>query len=250
MTSGARTVTRVTLSRQDDTGVAGRVVNYSFQFGALAPYGDLIVEGAFQTLRLSAITMAVGLAIGLAGALARTSRVALARWAATAYVEIIRNTPLLVQLFVVFFGLPSLGVKLGAGAAALVALSVNLGAYATEIIRAGIDSVHKSQVEAGLSLGLTNLQVFRHIVLYQASKAIYPALASQFILLMLATSIASQIGADELFHAGAYVDSRTFRSFEVYAVITAVYLILALIFRALFGALHAVAFGPLSRRRR
>ena len=115
MTSGARIVTRVTLSRQDDTGVAGRVVNYSFQFGALAPYGDLIVEGAFQTLRLSAITMAVGLAIGLAGALARTSRVALARWAATAYVEIIRNTPLLVQLFVVFFGLPSLGVKLGAG---------------------------------------------------------------------------------------------------------------------------------------
>ena len=252
MTSGARIVTRVTLSRQDDTGVAGRVVNYSFQFGALAPYGDLIVEGAFQTLRLSAITMAVGLAIGLAGALARTSRVAPARWAATACVEVIRNTPLLVQLFVVFFGLPSLslGVKLGAGAAALVALSVNLGAYATEIIRAGIDSVHKSQVEAGLSLGLTNLQVFRHIVLYQASKAVYPALASQFILLMLATSIASQIGADELFHAGAYVDSRTFRSFEVYAVITTVYVILALIFRALFGALHAVAFGPLSRRRR
>jgi polar amino acid transport system permease protein len=221
-------------------------VNYSFQFGALAPYGDLIVEGAFQTLRLSAITMAIGLAIGLVGALARTSRVAPARWAATAYVEAIRNTPLLVQLFVVFFGLPSLGVKLGAGAAALVALSVNLGAYATEIIRAGIDSVHKSQVEAGLSLGLTNLQVFRHIVLYQASKAVYPALASQFILLMLATSLASQIGADELFHGGAYVDSRTFRSFEVYAVITVVYLILALIFRALFGALYAVAFGPLS----
>jgi polar amino acid transport system permease protein len=217
-------------------------VNYSFQFGALAPYADLIVQGAFQTLQLSAITMAVGLAIGLAGALARTSRVAPARWAATAYVEVIRNTPLLVQLFVVFFGLPSLGVKLSAGTAALVALSVNLGAYATEIIRAGVDCVHKSQVEAGLSLGLTNLQVFRHIVLYQASKAVYPALASQFILLVLATSIASQIGAD--------VDSRTFRSFEVYAVITAVYLILALIFRALFGALHAVAFGPLSRRRR
>ena len=104
------------------------------------------------------------------------------------YVEVVRNTPLLVQLFVVFFGLPSLGVKLGAGAAALVALSVNLGAYATEIIRAGVDSVHKSQVEAGLSLGLTNLQVFRHIVLYQASKVVYPALASQFILLLLATS--------------------------------------------------------------
>ena len=225
-------------------------MNYSFQFGALAPYGDLIVEGAFRTLRLSAITMMVGLAIGLAGALALTSRVAPARWAATAYVEVIRNTPLLVQLFVVFFGLPSLGVRLDAGVAALVALSVNLGAYATEIIRAGIDSVHKSQVEAGLSLGLTNLQVFRHVVLYQALKAVYPALASQFILLMLATSIASQIGADELFHAGAFVDSRTFRSFEVYAVITAAYLILALMFRALFGAFNAVAFGPLSRRRR
>jgi polar amino acid transport system permease protein len=225
-------------------------VNYSFQFGALAPYGDLIVEGAFQTLRLSTITMAVGLAIGLAGALALTSRVAPARWAATVYVEAIRNTPLLVQLFVVFFGLPSLGLRLGAGDAALVALSVNLGAYATEIIRAGVESVQKSQVEAGLSLGLTNLQVFRYVVLYQASRAVYPALASQFILQMLATSLASQIGANELFHAGAYIDSRTFRSFEVYAVTTAAYLILALIFRALFGALHAVAFGPLSRRRR
>ena len=166
------------------------------------------------------------------------------------YVEAIRNTQLLVQLFIVFFGLPSLGLRLDAGQAALIALSVNLGAYATEIIRAGLESVPNSQVDAGLALGLTRAQVLRHVVLYQAVKAVYPALASQLVLLMLATSIASQIGAEELFHAGAYIDSRTFRSFEVYAVTTATYLLLALMLKGLLGAVQAIAFGPMPRRRR
>ncbi len=225
-------------------------MNYSFEFAALVPYGGLILVGALQTLRLSAIAAAAGLAIGLVGAVARNSNRAPVRWAATAYVEGIRNTPLLVQLFIVFFGLPSLGLRLGAGQAALIALSINLGAYATEIIRAGLESVPKSQVDAGLALGLTRAQVLRHVVLYQAVKAVYPALASQLVLLMLATSIASQIGADELFHAGAYIDSRTFRSFEVYAVTTATYLLLALMLKGLLGAVQAVAFGPAPRRRR
>jgi polar amino acid transport system permease protein len=225
-------------------------VSYSFEFAALAPYGGLILVGALQTLRLSAITAAAGLAIGLVGAVARNSGVPPVRWTAAAYVEAIRNTPLLVQLFIVFLGLPSFGLRLDAGQAALIALSVNLGAYATEIIRAGLESVPKSQVDAGLALGLTRAQVLRHVVLYQAVKAVYPALASQLVLLMLATSIASQIGAEELFHAGAYIDSRTFRSFEVYAVTTATYLVLALMLKGLLGAIQAIAFGPTPRRRR
>ena len=188
--------------------------------------------------------------IGVAGAAARTSRIEAARWAATVYVEAIRNTPLLVQLFIAFFGLPSLGLKLSAGEAATVALSINLGAYATEIFRAGIESIKKSQIEAGLALGLSGVQVFRHIVFYQALKAVYPALTSQLVLLMLTTSLASQIGADELFHVGAFIDSRTFRSFEVYAVTTAIYLLMALGLRSIFAGIHVLAFGPLSRRRR
>ena len=186
--------------------------------------------------------MALGLLIGIAGALSRTSGPRPVRWLAAGYVEVIRNTPLLVQLFLVFFGLPSLGLRLTAGQAAVLALTVNLGAYATEIVRAGIQAIHRSQVEAGLSLGLSRLQVFRYVVLFPALTVIYPALASQFILLMLATSIVSQISARELFHTAAFIESRTFRSFEVYLVVTGMYLVLALMFRALFGAIYYAAF--------
>jgi polar amino acid transport system permease protein len=217
-------------------------VGYAFQFGAIGAYADLIVEGALETLRLSAITMAIGLLIGIAGAMMRTGRVGLLRWLAIAYVEAIRNTPLLIQLFIVFLGLPSAGLRFTAGEAAVIALSVNLGAYATEIVRAGIESIRRNQVEAGLALGMSGLQVFRYIVLFQALKAIYPALASQFVLLLLATSLVSQIGADDLFHTAAFIDSRTFRSFEVYAVVTAVYLALAVGFRALFAGIYLLVF--------
>jgi polar amino acid transport system permease protein len=143
----------------------------------------------------------------------------------------------------VFFGLPSLGLRLSAGQAAVIALTVNLGAYATEIVRAGIEAIHKSQIEAGLSLGLSRLQVFRYVVLFPALKVIYPALASQFILLMLATSIVSLIAAEDLFHMAAFLESRTFRSFEIYLVVTGLYLALALFFRLLFAGICRLAFA-------
>ncbi|MGO4837906.1 amino acid ABC transporter permease, partial [Rhizobiaceae sp. 2RAB30] len=158
------------------------------------------------------------------------------------YVEAIRNTPLLVQLFIVFFGLPSLGLRLEANQAAVIALSINLGAYSAEIFRAGIESVQRSQIEAGRALGLTAGQTFRHVVLFQAVKAVYPALASQFVLLMLTTSVVSSIGATELFHQAAFIESRTFRSFEVYALITLSYLVLTLAFRALFSGVYWLVF--------
>lgn len=215
---------------------------YQFNFRDVFANTDMLLEGAVLTLQLSAVAMAWGLAIGIVGALARSWGPPPVRLAATAYVEAIRNTPLLIQLFLVFFGLPSAGIRLDANTAAVVALSVNLGAYATEIIRAGIEAVHKSQIEAGLALGLSRLEVFRYIVLFPALKTIYPALASQFILLMLATSIVSQIAATELFHMASILQSRTFRDFEVYIVAAGMYLAMALLFRALFALIHRVAF--------
>ncbi len=215
---------------------------YTFNFrDVLAQFGTL-VDGAVLTLQLSAITMLLGLLIGIAGGLARSWGPAALRLVAAAYVEAIRNTPLLIQLFLVFFGLPSAGLRLDATTAAVVALSINLGAYATEIIRAGIQAIHKSQIEAGLALGLSRLQVFRYVVLFPAMKVIYPALASQFILLMLATSIVSQIAAPELFHTASVLQSRTFRDFEVYIVTAGMYLAMALMFRLLFAAIHRLAF--------
>src|SRR5690606_15970688 len=205
-------------------------------------YWDEIVEGVVLTLQLSATTMVIGLAIGLGVAALSTSSYRWLRVPARSYVELIRNTPLLVQLFIVFFGLPSLGLRLNANDAAVIALSINLGAYGAEIIRAGIESIRKSQIEAGRALGLTALQTFQHVVLFQALKAIYPSLASQFVLLMLTTSIVSAIGASELFHQAAFIESRTFRSFETYTLITLSYLLLTLGFRSLFSLIYWMVF--------
>jgi polar amino acid transport system permease protein len=217
-------------------------MNYNFRFGALAPYWDAIVEGVVLTLQLSAIAILIGLLIGILVAALRTGGPRLLQILAKSYVEAFRNTPLLVQLFIVFFGLSSVGLRFSANEAALLALSLNLGAYSAEIIRAGIESVHKSQREAGFALGLNSFQVFRYVILFQALKAIYPALTSQFILLMLTTSIVSTIGANELFHTASFIDSRTFRSFEVYTAITLIYLVLTLGFRSAFAAFYWIVF--------
>ncbi|HQZ12697.1 MAG TPA: amino acid ABC transporter permease [Devosia sp.] len=223
-------------------------MEYNFRFGALWRFRGQILEGVLLTLQLSVVTMICGLAIGLVVAMARTSPIQPLRVIARIYVEAIRNTPLLVQLFIVFFGLPSIGIKLSANTAALIALSINMGAYGAEILRAGFESIRTSQVEAGRSLGLTAGQTFRHVVLFPAIKAIYPALASQFVLIMLATSVVSSIGATELFNTAAFIDSRTYLSFETYALITASYLVLTLGFRALFAAIYWFVFVRRVRR--
>jgi polar amino acid transport system permease protein len=217
-------------------------VQYSFNFRDVWRYQDMLLEGAWLTLQLSAGAMLLGLLLGIIGAAMRTSHSRLLRGLATGYVEIIRNTPLLIQLLIVYLGLPAFGVSLSALQAAVITLSVNLGAYATEIIRAGIQAIPKSQIEAGVSLGMSRLEVFRYVMLFQALRIIYPALASQFILLLIATSIASQISTEELFHIGSFIESRTFRSFEVYLVITAMYLLMALFFRAFFAMIHKLVF--------
>ena len=197
----------------------------------------------WTTLYLSTVTMLFGLAIGVAGAAARLYGRPLLQALVGGYVEVIRNTPLLIQLFIVFFGLPSLGVRLDALTAALISLTINLGAYSIEIVRAGLQAIPKAQIEAGHSLGLSGFQVFRYIVILPALKLMFPALASQFILLMLATSIASQISVSELFHAASIVQSRTFRDFEVYTVIAVLYLALALILRGAFAVMYKLAFA-------
>ncbi|MBL8597357.1 MAG: amino acid ABC transporter permease [Devosia sp.] len=217
-------------------------MNYNFRFNALAPYTGEILRGIGLTLQLTCLTMAIALLVGLFVALARMSDNRWLSGAAATYVEAIRNTPLLVQLFIVFFGLPSIGIRLDAYTAAVIGLSINVGAYAGEILRAGIQSIRPSQVEAGRALGMTAGQTFRSVVLFPAVKAIYPALASQFVLLLLATSVVSSLGVGELFHQAAFIDSRTYRSFEAYALITLTYLLLTLGFRALFALVYWLVF--------
>ena len=217
-------------------------MTYKFQFRDVFAQKDAILDGLVLTVQLSAGTILLGFSIGLSVAAVLVYAQPWAKMLARVYVEVIRNTPLIVQLFLVFFGLPSIGLKLDVITASVLALTINLGAYTAEIIRAGLESIPKSQTEAGVSLGLTGPQVFRHIILLPALKTVYPSLTSQFVLMMLATSLVSQISAAELFHAGSIIQSRTFRDFEVYTVIATLYLCLSLLMRGGFSVCYRIFF--------
>ena len=218
-------------------------MSYVFQFGTVWRELDHLLLGAWLTLKLSALAMVLGLAVGIAGARAKVSSSRLLRGAVQVYIEAIRNTPFLVQLFFIYFGLPSLGLRLTPDQAALLAMVVNLGAYATEIVRAGIEAVPKGQVEAGRSLGLKPWQIFRFIVLMPALRTVFPALGSQFILVMLASSVVSVISAEELTAVTDTIVARNFRSFEFYFVITGIYLAMSLAFQALFAGIDRALFA-------
>jgi polar amino acid transport system permease protein len=217
-------------------------VSYVFQFGVVTDHIGELLLGAWLTIQLTAVSMVAGLAIGILGALAKTARAAPLRWVVEVYVEAIRNTPFLVQLLFAFLGLPTLGIRLDADTAAFLAMSVNVGAYAVEIVRAGIEAVPKGQIEAGIALGLAPLQIFRHIVLVPALHTVYPALASQFVFMLLSSSLVSQISAHDLTYAANILQSTTYRSFEIYFAVTIMYLLLAWGFRATFEAIHGIAF--------
>jgi polar amino acid transport system permease protein len=213
-------------------------MNYVFQFGVVWENLPQLVAGAWLTIRLSGGAFVLGFVIAVVCAAGRTLGPPPVRFAVSAYVEVIRNTPLLVQLFVIYFSLPALGLRMDAGEAALVGLALNFGGYATEIIRSGIDSVARGQLEAGRALGLSWYRIFRHIILVQALTVAYPALASQFILLLLGSSIVSAISAQELTAVTNTLQSTTFRSFEFYFAATALYLAIALVARALLDAVY------------
>ena len=221
---------------------------YDFNFAPVIGAMDQLLYGAWLTVKLSAMAMAIGLVVSILCALAKTSGIRALRIAVDIYVEAIRNTPFLVQIFFLYFGLPTIGIRLDPNTAALLALVINFGAYGTEIIRAGIESIQKGQIEAGTALGLSRLQIFRFVVLKPALRTVYPSLTSQFIYLMLTSSVVSVISASDLASAGNDLQSQTFASFEVYLVVTGIYLALAGGFSAVFAAIQRAAFTyPLSR---
>jgi polar amino acid transport system permease protein len=199
-------------------------VEYTPDFSVVWNNFGFFLQGVFLTLRLALISIGFGLMLGILGALARTSENKIANAIAIAYVEFIRNTPFIIQLFFFYFGLPSIGLRLTAEQSAILALAINFGAYSTEIVRAGIQGIRKGQIEAGMALGLTKLKIFRHVLLVPALGNIYPALVSQIVIAILFTSVVSQVSTEELMFVGSYLQSRTFRSFEIYLTIAFLYL--------------------------
>ena len=210
-------------------------MGYRLDFGALAQYLGLFLEGTAVTLGLTAVASALGIGLGIAGAAASRSKYVWLRRSISAYVELIRNTPFIVQMFFIFFGLPSLGLRLSALQAAALAMIVNLTAYAIEILRAGLEAVPREQSEAGRSMGLRPLLVFVLIVLPQALANVYPALVGQITITMLESAVVSQIAVVDLTHVGDFIQSRNFRSFETYLIVTLIYLALAVLMRRMLA---------------
>lgn len=210
-------------------------MNFSLHFEAVLAESDLIWRGVMLTIGLSATAIVLGTVIAVALVAMRSLGNGFVRFGVDSYVELLRNTPFLVQLFMVFFGLPLIGFRMSGTQAALFAMTLNLSAYATEIIRAGVESIHRSQFEAGLSLSLSRLQVFRYVVMKPAFAKIWPALSSQFVLMLLASSICSFISVPELSGAASIIEQRTFRSFETYIVVTVIYLFLALALKVILA---------------
>lgn len=222
-------------------------MSYKFDFAFMADRWPDFVAGAWLTIQLTVLAIALGFALGTVCALARVYGGPVLRRLVGAYVEAIRNTPLLIQIFIVYFGLSSLGLKLSADVSAVIALTVNMGAYSTEIMRAGIQSIQRTQLEAADCLGLTRLQTILHVVLLPAMERVYPALSSQFVLLMLASSITSQISVEELTATASLVQSDTYRSFEVYLIVAVAYLALSALYRFAFWL---IGRGLFARKRR
>jgi polar amino acid transport system permease protein len=193
----------------------------------------LLLNGAATTVVLAAIAGTAGVALAIGAALLRRSKFAAGRLAIVAYVELVRNTPFLVQLFFIYFALPVVGPRLTAFEAAALAMTLNLAAYATEVVRAGIDSVAPGQYEAGRALGLHGFAVFRLIILPQGIAAVYPALVSQVIIMLLESAVVSTIAVRDLTYAADFIQSRNFRAFETYFAVTVLYLMLAVATRRL-----------------
>jgi polar amino acid transport system permease protein len=222
-----------------------------FDFGAVLAEWPLLVKGVAFTIALTAVSAFVGVLVGIACAWVRVYGKGLTKWIVSSYVELIRNTPFIVQLFFIFFGLPSLGVKLTAETASVIAMVINLGAYAAEIIRAGIEATPKGQIDAAMSIALKPLQIFRFVVLPQALQKTWPAMVSQIIIVMLGSAVCGQISTEELSFAANLIQSRNFRAFEAFIIATLIYLALSIALRATLNWLGPkLLFGRSSQESR
>lgn len=200
-------------------------------FLAVLAQWPLLVKGVAWTLGLTVLSAVLGGIVGVACAWARAYGAKPLAWVVATYVELVRNTPFIVQLFFVFFGLPAAGVKLTPEIASIIAMVVNLGAYATEIVRAGLDATPRGQYDAAKALGLNRLQMFRLVVLPPALAKVWPAMVSQIIIVMLGSAVCGQISTEELSYAANLIQSRNFRAFESFIIAGAIYLLLAVAVR-------------------
>lgn len=216
----------------------------SYEWLTLAGYWSDFVRAAWLTLQITLLSFVLAMLLGLLTALASASRSRLLRGVASVYIEAIRNTPVLLQIFIVFFGLPSLGITLNAYTAGVIALGVNVGAYLAEVFRAGIQSVPRGQLEAASILGLGRRQIFVEVVLPQAARMVYPAIVNNLIQLLLGTSLLSAIALPELSGTATVINARTLLYIQTFAITLVAYLVLSNFLSWVAGQIGARVFHP------
>lgn len=191
----------------------------------------MLLRGLMLTCVLTLVSAPLGAGVGIACAWSRIHGPAWLRGGVGAYVELIRNTPFIIQLFFIFFGLPAAGVRLSPESASILAMLLNLAAYACEIVRAGIEATPRGQIEAAQSLALNPWQIFTRVVLPPSLARVWPALVSQIVIVMLGSAVCGQISTEEVSYAANLISSRTFRNIESYIIVTLAYLGLAVALR-------------------
>ena len=201
----------------------------NFDFDLVTRSFPLLLLGAGVTIQITALSVGFGLVIGVFMGMARLSKMWVIRSFAAVYVDFIRGTPLLVQIFLIYFALPIvIGQRIDPFVAAITACSINSGAYVAEIFRGGIQSIDKGQMEAGRSLGMTWWQTMRFIILPQAFKRVIPPLGNEFIAMLKDSSLVSVIGFEELTRRGQLIIARTYGSFEIWLTVAFIYLVMTL----------------------
>ena len=197
-------------------------------------YLELLAIGIFNSVILTTCAGIIGFSLGVFLAVLRYERIIVLGFLCASYTDFVRNTPLIVQMFFVTFGLPQLlGYQWPFWAHAILALTLNFSAYFSEIVWAGLKTVNKGQIEAAKSMGLPRWKILWTILLPQAIAKMFPSLNAQFVFLFLTTGIMSEISVMDLTYAGVFIDSRTFRSFEVFLTLTILYILIALVFKFL-----------------
>lgn len=212
------------------------------RFSEVLSYSEMLIRGLGVSVIVCLISAVIGFLIAVACAEGARSRRLWIRLPVSAYVETIRNTPFIVQLFFIYFGVAAIGLRLSPAVAAVVALSLNIGAYFTEILRGGLEDSSKGNSEAAFSQGMTPFQVYRRIVLPPALAKVDRPLVGQFVLVFLGSAVISQIAVQDLTFAGQFIQGRTFRAFESYLVITFMYAATGVLFAASYALVRPLLF--------
>jgi polar amino acid transport system permease protein len=217
-------------------------MDYTLQFGQIWPFLPRLLGGAVLTLQIAVLAFCGGLLIGTAGAALKTFGPGWVRKLVSGYVTFFTNTPQLVQIYFLYFALPDVGLLLSSYAAVLIGMTLNAGAYLTEIQRAGFESRRQSEMDAAEVLGFSRLQQIRYVILPHVARILFPPLSNQFILITLGTSMAAIFGVEELTGEAFNINAQTFRSIEIFSVTGAIYVVLTLVTSVLLGFIGTFAF--------